>query len=328
MKILLITLSNLGDAVMTTPVLERLHQLYPDAVIDIVGDRRSSAVFSCCPYRGRILNKDKRRIGRGVPALLGQLRATRYDLIVDLRTDGLAWLLRARRRLLKWGRRPRGPHAVERHMAVIDAINPGRVMVPPRVRLAPAHREAARALLPAGECYIGLVPGAGSRRKCWPLERYIRLAQRLEDQGRVAVFLPGPRERDLLPRLQRELPGARFPEWEPGHDPLLRGPLLLAALGERLQAAVANDCGAGHLLAAAGTALVSLFGDSDALQYRPFTARLRLLRAAQFGAGERMDAIPVEAVGAALEELLRAGADDGQVESFRDQRHPLNAGEP
>lgn len=70
MKILLITLSNLGDAVMTTPVLEWLHQLYPGAVIDIVGDRRSSAVFSGCPYRGRILNKDKQRIGRGVPALL------------------------------------------------------------------------------------------------------------------------------------------------------------------------------------------------------------------------------------------------------------------
>ena len=55
-QILFITLSNIGDAIMTTPVLERLHQLYPDASIDLVCDPRSQSLFEHCPYRGEIFS--------------------------------------------------------------------------------------------------------------------------------------------------------------------------------------------------------------------------------------------------------------------------------
>ena len=89
-QILLVSLSNVGDAVMTTPVLEALHQRYPAAVIDIVGDRRSSGLFEFCPYRCRIFHKDKRGGVRGLLRLIQGLRRTRYELVVDLRTDGPA----------------------------------------------------------------------------------------------------------------------------------------------------------------------------------------------------------------------------------------------
>jgi len=50
-KILFITLSNIGDAILTTPVLEYLHQKYPKAKIDIVGDFRSKEIFNNCNYK-------------------------------------------------------------------------------------------------------------------------------------------------------------------------------------------------------------------------------------------------------------------------------------
>ena len=40
-KILFITLSNIGDAILTTPTLESLHFKYPNALFDIVGDMDS-----------------------------------------------------------------------------------------------------------------------------------------------------------------------------------------------------------------------------------------------------------------------------------------------
>ena len=40
-SILLITLSNVGDAVMTTPVMAALHHKYPQAFMDIVTDARA-----------------------------------------------------------------------------------------------------------------------------------------------------------------------------------------------------------------------------------------------------------------------------------------------
>ena len=99
--ILLITLSNIGDALMTTPVLEVLHHQYPQAVIDIVTDARAGNLFEFCPYQGEIILKHKG--WRGTLALVKRLRITRYDLIVDLRTDGLTLLLRARRKLTRRG---------------------------------------------------------------------------------------------------------------------------------------------------------------------------------------------------------------------------------
>ncbi len=72
-KILFISLSNIGDAIMTTPVLMALHECYPEAVVDIVGDKRSSEIFKHCPFRGEIFNKQKNMFLRGVPALLKTL---------------------------------------------------------------------------------------------------------------------------------------------------------------------------------------------------------------------------------------------------------------
>ena len=44
-KILFITLSNLGDAILTTPALEAINIKYPNALIDIVGDKKSICIF-------------------------------------------------------------------------------------------------------------------------------------------------------------------------------------------------------------------------------------------------------------------------------------------
>ncbi|MBT8439621.1 MAG: glycosyltransferase family 9 protein, partial [Gammaproteobacteria bacterium] len=132
-QILFITLSNIGDAVMTTPTLERLHQLFPNALIDLVCDARSEILFEHCPYRGEIFLKDKKQGKKGLFKLIRQLRKKRYDLIVDLRTDGLAYLLRAKKRLTKFGHQPYGPHAVEDLISIIDKINPEKQIPPTRI---------------------------------------------------------------------------------------------------------------------------------------------------------------------------------------------------
>ena len=58
-KILIITLSNIGDAVMTTPVLEYLHKENPKYVFDIVCDKKTIEIFEHCPYLNKIYIKDK-----------------------------------------------------------------------------------------------------------------------------------------------------------------------------------------------------------------------------------------------------------------------------
>ncbi|HTH16123.1 MAG TPA: glycosyltransferase family 9 protein, partial [Magnetospirillum sp.] len=83
-------------------------------------------------------------------------------------------------------------------------------------------------------------------------------------------------------------------------------PQLTIALARRLAAAVANDSGTGHMLAAADVPMVSLFGPTPPEKFAPATQRLIVVRAQDFGA-DAMDAIPVQAVADALAATLAQG---------------------
>ena len=190
------------------------------------------------------------------------------------------------------------PQAVLNQVMELISLAAGRPVAPVHgVRLPPAHRALAARLLPPGPTYVGLAPGAGQARKCWPLDRFIALARTQLAAGRVPVFILGPGERHWAARLGEAVAGGLFPLPEDCD------PLLTIALAERLAVSVANDAGAGHMLAAGGRPLVSLFGPTPVEKFAPHAARLVCLRARDFG-GEHMTAIPLQAVRAAVDGLL------------------------
>lgn len=159
----------------------------------------------------------------------------------------------------------------------------------------------AQELLPPGAPIVGLSPGAGGKDKCWPRAHFTALAREQRDQGRRVAFFLGPEEAGWQTALAAEVPGALFPE----HDaPSARqGPLLTMALGRQLSAAVANDSGAGHLLAASGCQLIILYGRTDPRKFTPGFGRRHALTAAETG-GQIVADIPLARVSEAMEQIL------------------------
>jgi ADP-heptose:LPS heptosyltransferase len=187
-------------------------------------------------------------------------------------------------------------------------IAAGRRIPPRPVKLADDRAlAAARALLPDGPAYVGFAPGAGGQEKRWPLDRYLALAAQAEAAGYRPVFFFGPDERDDLEAVRAQAPGALYPEFDRADDfPDVRGPLLVIALAGRLTAAVANDAGPGHMLAAGGAPLLSLQRTQWlATKFKPSAPRLSILVAEDFGPNG-MDAIPVDAAWRALKDLIAA----------------------
>lgn len=150
-----------------------------------------------------------------------------------------------------------------------------------------------------GRRYVGFAPGAGGRHKCWPLDRFIAVAAEMVEQGRVPVFLLGPNEAKWADLVRAVLPAALTPLQQAAKVT----PMLTIALARRLTAAVANNSGTGHMLAAADVPLVSLFGPTPPEKFAPRTRRLTVVKAQDWG-GEAMERIPVEAVIAAVREML------------------------
>ncbi len=195
---------------------------------------------------------------------------------------------------------------IDKLLALVAAAG-GRAIRPDHHAPVPADcREAALAMLPEGPVYVGFAPGAGRKDtgKCWPLDRFISLANDQADRGRVPVFILGPGEAEWLDNLRNAVAGAVFPGWDgEAYAQGLRDPALTVALGGRLATAVANCSGTGHMLAAGGAPMVSLYGPSDAGKFAPYTPHIRTLSAQDFG-GNAIGAIPAEAVAEAIQAHL------------------------
>ena len=118
---------------------------------------------------------------------------------------------------------------------------------------------------------IVLHPGAGSDKKCWPLESFLELARRLTQAGSSVEVLLGEVELEKWPA----------PEIKSLKDvATVRTPATLPELLGRVAAAsafVGNDSGPGHLAAILGIPTVSIFGPKNPCQWRPIGPDIRVI---------------------------------------------------
>lgn len=197
------------------------------------------------------------------------------------------------------------PASAFEQMRCLATLAAGRELeVEPAIRVGDENSRLAAELLSETGAYIGFAPGSGGPRKRWPLTCYIELANAQTQLGRTAVFFLGPQETSLQGDIAAAVPGALFPEQSPQANGR-GGPLLSIALARRISLGVANDAGGGHLLAAGGRPLVTLFGRTSADKFKsPYGPRIAIT-ARDYG-GTDMALIPVARVAEAIEAALQA----------------------
>src|SRR3954465_8994038 len=87
-KILVVQPSWVGDAVMATPTLRALRELYPRGEISYLLKRFVKPIYTGMPWWDRLITyrsgRTKGKAGKGLIDLAGRLRAARFDLAVLL----------------------------------------------------------------------------------------------------------------------------------------------------------------------------------------------------------------------------------------------------
>lgn len=293
-RILVITLSNIGDAIMTTPVLAALHAQYPDARIDLVCDHRSSDLFAPCPYIGQLFVRDKRSGWRGYLQLIAALRKTRYDIIVDLRTDFLVYLLRARRRFKKHSNASTlHMHSVEKHLLAVRPLV-GDCLPDAELWVSAQDAQIVATQFPLKGRWLAIGPGANFSGKVWPVARYVAVANALAAHFDGVVLLGGRADQALATQFiaQAELPvynacgGLTLPQ--------------SYALLRQCHMYLGNDSGLGHMAAAAGLTTLTLFGPGSPVRYQPWSPRASVIQDPE----QDILGVTVQAVVAKLQSLL------------------------
>ena len=114
-------------------------------------------------------------------------------------------------------------------------------------------------------------PGSGSRKKCWPISNFIKVASTLKEGGKQPEFILGPAEYDL-------------------HDILVQTKKLntnvhkieklteLAGLLKTGGGYIGNDSGVSHLASFIGLPTVAVFGPSDPKTWKPMGRAVKVVQ--------------------------------------------------
>lgn len=311
-----------GDGLMKLPFVRALRDAFPDGeLVWLAGQGRSAYNGPLAPLVDYLLDEviDDIPVGNGLLELFGRPLAGReFDLVIDTqrsvktslavkRIRSGAFISGAADFLLSSVKPPKGyqrPSALAPQLIDLLQLATGTPPNPDaELILSPQIEELAGALLPPGFSYVAIAPGAGGIHKCWPLTEFVTVGNALANNDRVPVFILGPNEREWHDDLAAALPRALFPLQHPQLGKNAFRADLTVALARRCQAGLANDSGGGHMLAASGIPMVSLFGPTDPAKFAPHAAQLTVLRAQQWG-GAEMRLIPAKAVLQALWQFL------------------------
>jgi len=118
-------------------------------------------------------------------------------------------------------------------------------------------------------------PGSGSRKKCWPISNFVKIARSLRARGKQPEFILGPAEYDLAENLEPQY----FQQDEPSGKVYRMENLTELVL--RLKASggfIGNDSGISHLSAFLGVPTVAVFGPSDPQKWRPVGRHVAIVR--------------------------------------------------
>jgi ADP-heptose:LPS heptosyltransferase len=124
---------------------------------------------------------------------------------------------------------------------------------------------------PSPQGPVVLHPGAGSGKKCWPVEHFIELAGRLRQRGRRVQAILGEVELE-------QWPAERIRAMEACCEVVRPSRLVdLLAIISGASAFVGNDSGPGHLAGIVGVPTVSIFGPKDPVRWRPLGPNVHVL---------------------------------------------------
>ncbi len=277
MRILFVTATRVGDAVLSTGVLARLVEQNPGARVTVACGPAAAGLFEAAPGLERIIVLDKRRFKahwlKMWLATVGQF----WDHVVDMRNSPITYLL-AHRHGWRVGRRLLDTHRVVRNGAILGLAETPPL---PTLWLDDQHEARARALMGEGGPIIAAGPVANWRAKTWAAARFLDLFRRLtRDDGplpgaRIAVFGSATERPQAETLLAGIAPCNRIDLM--GMVSLLE----LYACLKRTALFVGNDSGLMHMAAAAGVPTIGLFGPSREDLYAPWGEHCRAVRGDQ-----------------------------------------------
>jgi heptosyltransferase-2 len=217
-RFLVIQTASLGDVILSTPVLEKIHYYFPEANIDFLLKYGYEDIFKDHPFIHRLIvwDKSEKKYSHLVK-LIKVVRDSNYDVVVNVQRFASSGLITAlskaglkvgfsknpfsvffsKRIKHKIGDGKENPHEIKRNLKLIESIT-GSGNFP--IKLYPSQYNFAKVSQYKTKQYITIAPASIWFTKQYPEEKWVDFATQIEED--IVIYLIGsPSEKDLCQRI-------------------------------------------------------------------------------------------------------------------------------
>lgn len=218
-KFLVIQTASIGDVILATPVIEKLHFHFPEAHIDFLVKKGNQSLFESHPFLHNVLiwNKTSNKY-RNFNGLIDVIRGNKYDCVINIQRFAASGLLTAYsgaklkigfnknpfsllfnkriKHTIKKGNR----HEVERNLDLVRSISDESSFP---VKLYPSQKDFAKMSQYKTVKFITISPASLWFTKQYPKEKWIEFIQKTDPNIRI-YFLGSKNDYQLTEDIIRD----------------------------------------------------------------------------------------------------------------------------
>ncbi len=204
-KILIIQTAFIGDVVVATALVEKLHLFFPQANIDFLVRKGNETLLNNNPFVNEIIVWDKKRNKtKNLFRLIGKIREAHYDIVINVQrffSTGLLTTLSAAKQTIGFTQNPfslfftkrvnhiidikKPVHEVERNNALIEHLTNKNFTLP---KLYPSERDHDVILQYSNGPFVTITPSSVWFTKKYPLEKWKDFLDQLDRSYKIYIL--------------------------------------------------------------------------------------------------------------------------------------------
>ncbi len=273
-EILVISLTNIGDVILTFPVIDILKNDFPDANISIVVGPKAIPLVKDNPLYKKIYCYNKQNSLWERFEWIGTLRKGNFDLIVDLRNTAIPLMLSHKWRTPFFQAKDNRLHMREKHLERLSQVHSFTdvPVAPKALFISVEDRKLVDDLIliemadGPEKPFVIVAPGAANHDKRWNKEGFAKVCSFIQKTyGYTIVFVGDEKDKafagSIISQMEiRSVNGC-------GRISLTQ----LAYLMQKSLLVISNDSSPMHLASYLNVPVVAIFGPSNPVHYGPWS---------------------------------------------------------
>jgi len=278
-KILLISLTNIGDVILSFPVMDILKQNFPSAKLSVVIGPKAESLLKGNPQLEQVIIFNKHQSAFKMIFWILQLRKEHFDLVIDLRNTAIPFLIGAKHKTLLSSPKIENQHMRDKHLARLKSVYKYKEEPANRYALCVSEgdkqyvEKLIKEKIGEGQKFICIAPGAASHTKRWTEQGFTEVADALGKNTKLTiVFIGDHQDQEIAQRISDSMQEDAVNLC--GRTSLVQ----LVELMKKAQCVLTNDSAPMHLASYLNIPACALFGPTSPQQYGPWSTKSSFIK--------------------------------------------------